>query len=138
MILNRFNSYFQTMNTNSHIQKASYSLAQLEMNLNALKLQNDYPPCICISGLRNLALVQMVRHCDFRSIIQTLFKLLKIPAEWVLEIKNPPHANINNAKIPFEAFVYLIDNNVKVKVYKLLLNHLKSTKQHKIHLEIVN
>lgn len=117
---------------------ASYSLAQLEMSLDELKLVNDCPPCICISGLRNLSLTQMVKNCDFIKVIQTLFQLLNIPAEWVLEIRNPPHLKSIHDKIPFEAYIYLIDNHIKLQVYKTLLNHLKHTNQRKVHIKLVD
>jgi hypothetical protein len=126
------------MDTKQNIQKTLYSLNNLENDMKQLKLINEHPPCICLSGLRSLYLTQMVKNGDFVNIIQTLFKLLKIPAEWILEIKTPPYTSIEKNKIPFEVFIFLIDNHLKLKVYKLLLNHLKHSKQSKIHLRLVN
>ncbi len=131
-----FITNFQKMNTRQNIQKNLYALDQLETEMNNIKLINEYPPCISISGLRNLSLSQFVKNGDFVIIIKTLFTLLKIPPEWVLAIKNSPHTKIINGKLPFDAVVYIIDNQIKVKVYKVLLNHLKHTKQTKIHLKI--
>ena len=126
------------MNSKKDIQKTSYSMVQLETEISQLKLVNEHPPCICISGLRNLALSNLVNHCNFKIIILSLFNLLNIPNEWVLDIKTPPHTLVNDKKIPFEVMVQLIDHNIKLKVYKILLNHLKHTRQKKIHLRIVN
>ncbi len=126
------------MNTKQNIQKTLYSIDQLQQAICQLKFRNEQPPCISLSGLRNLCLSQMVKKGDFKNIIQTLFHLLSIPAEYILEIKTAPSLTTDKHKIPFEVYIYLTDNNVKLKVYKLLLNHLKLTKQNKIHLKIVN
>jgi hypothetical protein len=126
------------MNLKQNMQKAAYSLDQMESNVQNLRLLNEYPPCLCISGLRHLSLTQMVKHNDFKSIIVSLFQILNIPTDWILEIKSPSNTKINEGKIPFDAYIYLIDDNIKIKVYKLLLNHIKKTRQTKIHLKIIN
>jgi hypothetical protein len=126
------------MNSKQDIQKTSYALSQLEIVIQNFTRLNNSPPCICISGLRHLSLTRLVKNGDFKNIIRTLFQLLKIPVEWVLDIKNSTHNKIDDGKIPFDAYIYLIDNHVKVRVYKLLLNHLKHAKQTKIHIQIVN
>jgi hypothetical protein len=126
------------MYSKKEIQKTSYSLAQLEMDMKNLTSLHNHPPCICISGLRSLTLVQMVKHGDFRNVIYALFRLLRIPEEWILEIRNAPHSSLDSSKIPFEAYIFLIDNHIKLRVYKLILNHLKHTKQNKIHIRIVD
>jgi len=54
-----FITNFQKMNTRQNIQKNLYALDQLETEMNNIKLINEYPPCISISGLRNLSLSQM-------------------------------------------------------------------------------
>ncbi len=124
------------MSYKQNIQKASFSLAQIESRIQNLSILNEYPPCIVISGLRHLSLTQMIKHNDFKSIVISLFQLLNIPLEWILEIKHSLH--LTNGKVPFDAYIYLIDEHIKIKVYKLLLNHIKHTKQTKIHLKIIN
>lgn len=127
------------MNSNHNIQKAFHSLVQLDWDIKRLSLVNEFPPCIIIAGLRYLSLVQLMKNCnDYKKIIISLFQLLNIPVDWILEIKNPLHTKNNEGKIPFDVYVYLIDDHVKIKVYKLLLNHIKYTKQTKIHLKIIN
>jgi non-ribosomal peptide synthetase component E (peptide arylation enzyme) len=126
------------MSSKQDIQKTMFSLEQLESDIQKLKLGYEYPPCICISGLRHLNLFKMVKNPNYQSILISLFNLLNIPIEWVLCIKPPSYSKISESKIPFDVYVYLIDNHVKLKVYKILLNHLKHTKQTKIHLKIVN
>ncbi len=126
------------MNSKQNIQRMAFSLAQLESDMDKLNLLNGYPPCLVISGLRHLSLTQMVKHCDYKSIIVSLFGILNIPLDWILEINHPTYTNFNERKIPFDAYIYLIDDHIKVKVYKLLLNHIKYTRQTKIHLKIIN
>ena len=126
------------MNSKQNLQKIAFSLAQLESEIENINLLNQYPPCLVISGLRHLSLTQMIKHTDVKSVIVALFQLLNIPLDWILEIKQPSYTKCNEKKIPFDAYIYLTDEHLKIKVYKLLLNHIKHTKQTKIHLKIIN
>jgi hypothetical protein len=126
------------MNSKQNIQKTAYSLDQIESDMQKLSLLNENPPCIVISGLRHLLLTQMVKHNNYKSIIVSLFQILNIPVDWILKIKPSSYLKINEGKIPFDVHLYLIDDHIKIKVYKLLLNHLKRTKQTKLHLKIIN
>jgi hypothetical protein len=126
------------MNSKQNFQKASYSLFQLESEIQHLKLVNEYPPCIVISGLRHLSLTQMLKQNDIKSVIISLFQLLNIPTDWILAVKPPSHSKENEEKLPFDAYIYLIDDHIKFRVYKMLLKHIKFTRQTKIHLKIIN
>jgi len=126
------------MNYKQTMQKIDFSLSHLEYSIEKLILQNDFPPCLVISGLRHLSLAQMVKHHDYKSIIFSLFNLLNIPLDYILYIKHASYTKFNEEKIPFDAYIYLIDEHLKIKVYKLLLNHIKRTKQTKIHLKMIN
>jgi hypothetical protein len=126
------------MNSKQNVQKTIYSLTQLESEFQNLQLFNNYPPCLVISGVRYLALTQMLKHKDIKNVIISLFQLLNIPVDWILHVKPAPHEILNNEQLPFDAQIYLIDNHIKVKVYKLLLNHIKYTRQTKIHLKVIN
>jgi hypothetical protein len=119
------------------IQKAAFSLDQLESKFQNLNLVNEHPPCLVISGVRHLTLLRIIHFTDLNSLIFSLFQLLNIPIEWILEIKS--YTKDEKKKIPLDALIYLIDDHIKLKVYRSILNHLKHSRQlSKIHLKIVH
>jgi hypothetical protein len=86
--------------------------------------------------------IQRARQCDkqltIHTLIYMLFKLLKIPKEWILQIGHPPKIFESNHSIPFEAYIYLTNDSTKLLVYQLLLKHIRKTKQKAVHVKIIN
>jgi hypothetical protein len=124
------------------LQSMFQQLNNLSSDLELLKQRIQRAPCISLSGLRNLELYKTARQCDkqltIHTLIYMLFKLLKIPKEWILQIGHPPKIFESNHSIPFEAYIYLTNDSTKLLVYQLLLKHIRKTKQKAVHVKIIN
>ncbi len=122
------------------LNKMQYQLDNLQYDIQILRQRNQQSPCISITGLRSLELYKTTRKCnkeiDMSSVILMLFSLLKIPTDWILFIGHPPRVRHKNT-IPFEAYIYLTSDSIKLSVYRTLLNYLRKIKNPSVHVKIV-
>ena len=124
------------------LQSMFQQISNLSSDMEILRLRNQRPPCISLSGLRNLELYKTARQCDkeltIHTLIYLLFKLLKIPREWILQIGHPPKIFDSHHNVPFEAYIYLTHDSTKLFVYRMLLKHIRKTKHKAVHVKIIN
>ena len=129
----------------SNVQKMQNSLDDLENDAQMLQHQHIQSPCISITGFRYLDLFQTAKKCNNSyntdSMIITLFHLLKLPTDWILSTGHPPQkyvSNLTNQKLylPFEAYIYLSCNSIKLHVYRKLVNYVKKSNQKNVHIRL--
>jgi hypothetical protein len=125
------------------LHKMYNQINNLDSDVRILQDRNQRSPLISLSGLRNLELYKTARHCDkelnTQSLIYMLFKLLKIPRDWILQIGQPPQVYEKSSHVvPFEAYIYLTHDSIKFTVYRMLLKHIRKTKQKTVHVKIIN
>jgi hypothetical protein len=125
-------------------QNMLHQINDLANDMEILFQRNQRSPCISLSGLRNLELYKKARQCDkdltLHSFIHMLFQLLKIPQDWIFQIGHPPQVVFDKSShtIPFEAYIYLTHDSLKLSVYRTLLKHIRKTKQNAVHVKVVN
>jgi len=125
------------MTSKGTVQKVFHQLNNIEQEMNNLQKKSEHPAIICISGLRNLQICKMSKqpNPNYKELVYTLFELLNISTDWILSISCPPSKkNYKSSKIPFEANIRLVSDSIKLRVYKLLLDHIQG--QSNIHLKI--
>jgi len=121
------------------VQKVLNQLDIIDFKADVLQRKSQRPAIISISGLRNLSICKMSKqpNPNYKELVYTLFELLNISTDWILSISCPP-SNPNctspQTKIPFEANIRLVSDSIKLRVFKLLLNHIQG--QPNIHLKI--
>lgn len=129
------------------IQKMQNNLDDLEYDAQTLRQRHHQSPCISITGFRYLDLFQTAKKCNttfkIESMITTLFHLLKLPTDWILFTGHPPQKNVPNRLtkndfLPFETYIYLTCDSIKLFVYRKLCNYLKKTKQKLVHIRLIN
>ncbi len=130
----------------SDVHKMQNSLDDLENDAQMLLHQHIQPPCISITGFNYLDLFQTAKKCNnsynIDSMIITLFHLLKLPTDWILSTGHPPQKNVSNVTnqkmyLPFEAYIHLSCNSIKLTVYRKLVNYVKKTKQRYVHIRLI-
>jgi len=123
-------------------QKMFCQIDTLQSDMEILKQRIQRAPCIALSGLRNFDLYKTARQCDKEitttTLIHMLFKLLKIPTDYILQIRTSRVNKKSKHTIPFQTFVYLTDDSIKLFVYLRLLQHIRKTKQTSVHVKIIN
>ena len=125
-------------------QNMLHQINDLANDMEILFQRNQRSPCISLSGLRNLELYKKARQCDkdltLHSFIHMLFQLLKIPQDWIFQIGHPPQVVFDKSShtIPFEAYIYLTHDSLKLSVYRTLLKHKRKTKKNAVHVKVVN
>jgi hypothetical protein len=129
--------------TIQEIQNMFNQINKLNIDLDILVHRHQRSPCISLTGLRNLELYKTVKQLNkevsVHTLIDMLFKLLKIPNDWILQTSYI-HQKNNKSKyiLPFEVFIYLTNDSVKLLVYRLLLKHIRKTKQKSVHVKLIN
>jgi len=124
------------------LQKMLYLLDNLEYQVNSLKKIHE-SPCIVVTGVRNLHIYKNIppqcKKITLTSLINELFIKLKVPTDYILFVGHPPRVTNNNKNtIPFTAYIFLTTESIKLYVHRLLLGHIKKTKQKDVHIKILN
>ena len=129
-----FNSFRMSLYA---LQTMQCQMDKLNYNTQLIHCQHQQGPCIAITGLRNLY-KRGASSLNLYATIYKLFNSLQIPAEWILFIGHPPRITTKPDLIPFEAYIFLVCDSIKLIVNKKLLNYLKKTKQRLVHIKMIN
>jgi hypothetical protein len=131
--INMSNSY------NLSNQKLLHEIKILEQNIYFLKCRTLTSPCISINGIDKLQICPLMKQTSAETskddIIQKLFKQLNIPNFWIHSIEIP-QSNPKSYHLPSTVNIYLITDNIKMRVYNILIKYLKHTDQKSVSIKL--
>ncbi len=119
-------------------QKLLHDIKVLEENLHYLKCRTLTSPCISIIGIDKLQIRPLHHTCDepyINDVIQKLFIQLNIPHFWIHSIEIPQSSQKSH-HLPSTVNIYLITDNIKMRVYNILIKYLKHTDQKSVYIKL--
>jgi hypothetical protein len=120
-------------------QKLLHDIKILEENLHCLKSRTLTPPCISIIGIDKLQIRPLHHTHDepyINDVIKKLFIQLKIPHFWIHSIEIPQNTQKSHHHLPSTVNIYLITDNIKARVYNILIQYLKHTDQKSVSIKL--
>jgi hypothetical protein len=120
-------------------QKLLHEIKVLDQNIHFLKCRTINAPRISINGFDKLQICPLIKHTSAKTsvndVVQKLFIQLNIPYFWIHSIEEIPHSD-SRSYLPSTVNIYLVSDNIKMRVYNILVKYLRHTDQKSVSVKL--